>query len=48
MHFAGQLLRLDATKLIFALRNSANARKNTQRGLNVGSLSTKAADIHRK
>ena len=38
----------DMTKLVFALRNSANAPKNTLRGHNVGSLNTKAGRIHRK
>ena len=48
VHSVGQLLKLDMTKLVFALCNSANARKNTLRGLNVGSLSTKAGGKHRK
>jgi len=48
VHSVGQLLRLDTTKLVFASRTSANARKNTLRGLSVGSLSTKAGGIHRK
>jgi len=38
----------DMTKLVFALRNSANATKNTLRGHNVGSLSMKTGGIHRK
>jgi len=40
--------QMDMTKLVFALSNSVNGPKNTLRGHNVGSLSTKACGIRRR